>query len=147
MSINRTHEGWPVEPVEPGLPKTKPEVIAYVVFRTANLIESVIRSTPQLARSIILLWSMTVPVVVLMWAGHHIGIRIDGNTWYAQWCAWVTVGGSGTLAISARGLPRRLHRRKGGGRPPPVRTAAGRHGPETPDNGEGSDRKGTPRED
>jgi len=115
MSPDRTEEGRRVEPGGPGFPKTKPEVIAYVVFRVANLIEDVTRSTPQLTRSIILLWSMIIPVFVIMWAGYQAGTHFDGNTWYAQWDTWATVGTSGTLTIAARALRRRQHRRRARG--------------------------------
>jgi uncharacterized membrane protein len=152
MSLNRTREGWSVEPGGPGFPKTTPEVIAYIVFRIANLIEDVIRSTSQLVRSIILLWSMVVPVVVVMLVGDHVGIHINDYAWYAQWGTWVTVGVSGTLTIAVKALRswwlrrKARGRRKAQGRAPPVRTTAGRPDHATPDNDAGPDRKGTPRE-
>jgi hypothetical protein len=153
MSPDRTRESWSVEPGGPGFPTNKHEVIAYVVCRIANLIEDITRSTPQLARSIVLLWGMiVVPTIVIMWAGHRAGIHINAKAWYAQWRSWVTVGGLGTLTIGAIELAielrERQHRRKAQGRPPPaVRTAAGHPDPATPGDGVGPDRKGTPRED
>jgi hypothetical protein len=145
-SPDRRHDGRPVEPGEPALPTTNPAAIAYVVVRIVDLIKDVTRSTPQLVRSIILLWSMIVPIVVIMWASRHLGIHIDSNAWYAQWPSWIIQGGLGTLAITAKVLAkvlqRRWHRRKARrrrqarGRPPPsVRTAAGRPGPAPPGDG------------